>query len=66
MICTGRHAHMVTYCSTGAGNVDPEVVGVEEVIVQPCLQCVPVSQVLLNSLNHTPDLHATRQHSASQ
>ena len=38
-------------------DVDPEEVGVEEIIVQPRLQGVAECKVLLDSLDHTPNLN---------
>ena len=43
------------------GDVDPEVVGVEEVVVQPGLRCVAQPQVPLRPLHHLPDLRRDRE-----
>lgn len=46
-----------TYPKRGAaGYVDPQEVGVQEVIVQPCLERVALCKVLLNPLHHAPNL----------
>ena len=39
--------------------VDPHVVGIEEVAVQPRLRGVATPEVLLRSLHHLPDLYNT-------